>query len=96
MVRLEYKSLVTKETIGYYLSKIKDEQEKADFINTVLKFDIRISTKPVIRGDEFYYKIWIWRRGTNKRAHIKQYYPLYMLDKKSNPSGSAASSADEL
>ena len=30
MVKLEYKSLVTKETIDYYLSKIKDEKEKKD------------------------------------------------------------------
>ena len=31
MVRLEYKSLVTKETIDYYLSIIKDEKEKKEF-----------------------------------------------------------------
>jgi hypothetical protein len=31
MVRLEYKSLVTKEIIKYYLSnKIKDEKERKD------------------------------------------------------------------
>ena len=30
MVRLEYKSLVTKETIDYYLSKIEDEKQKKD------------------------------------------------------------------
>ena len=59
MVRLEYKSLVTKEIIDYYLSIIKDEDEKKDFLNTISKFDIRISTKPVIKGREFYYKIWI-------------------------------------
>ena len=28
MVRLEYKSLVTKEIIDYYLSKIKDNENK--------------------------------------------------------------------
>ena len=33
MVRLEYKSLATKETIDYYLSNIiKDEDEKKDFL----------------------------------------------------------------
>ena len=82
MVRLEYKSLVTKETIDYYLSIIKDEREKKDFLNTVSKFDIRISTKPVIKDEEFYYKIWILRRGTKKKAHIKEYYPLEFLKKK--------------
>ena len=79
MVHLKYKSLVTKEIIDYYLSKIKDDddkKQKKDFLSTISKFDIRISTKPVIKDDEFYYKIWILRRGTKKRAHIKQYYPL--------------------
>lgn len=61
MVQLEYKSLVTNETINYYLSKIKDEQEKKDFMSTISKFDIRISSEPVIKGKEFYYKIWILR-----------------------------------
>ena len=79
MVKLEYKSLVTKEIIDYYLSIIKDEDEKEDFRRTVSKFDIRISTEPVIKGEEFYYKIWIGRRGTKKRAHIKEYYPLKLL-----------------
>ena len=81
MVRLEYKSLVTKEIIDHYLSIIKDERDKKDFINTISKFDIRISTEPVIKGEEFYYKIWILRRGTKKKAHIKDYYPLHMLKK---------------
>jgi hypothetical protein len=55
MVRLEYKSLVTKETIDYYLSKIEDEKQKKDLMTTISKFDIRISTKPVIdeEYDEF-------------------------------------------
>jgi len=55
MVRLEYKSLVTKETIDYYLSKIEDEKHKKDLMTTISKFDIRISTKPVIdeEYDEF-------------------------------------------
>ena len=80
MVRLEYISLVTKETIDYYLSIIKDEEEKEDFQNTISKFDIRISTSPVIKGLEFYYKIWIHKRGTKKKAHIKEYYPLKLID----------------
>ncbi|MGI9011056.1 MAG: hypothetical protein ACR2F1_07700 [Nitrososphaeraceae archaeon] len=80
MARLEYKSLVTKETIDYYLSIIKDEDEKKDFLSTVSKFDIRISTEPVIKGLEFYYKIWILKQGTKKKAHIKQYYPLKLID----------------
>ena len=50
MVRLEYKSLVTKETINYYLSIIKNENVKKDFQSTVSKFDIKISTSPVIKG----------------------------------------------
>ena len=82
MVRLEYKSLVTKEIIEHYLSIINDEKVKKDFINTISKFDIRISTKPVIKGEEYYYyKIWMWRRGTKKRAHIKQYNTLESLKK---------------
>src|SRR5829696_6558795 len=88
MVHLEYKSLVTNETINHYLSIIKNEKEKKDFMNIISKFDIRICTKPVIREEEFYYKIWILRRGTKKKAHIKQYYPLHLLDKKSNLSSS--------
>ena len=81
MVRPEYKSLVTKEIIDHYLSIIKDENQRKNLMNTASKFDIRISTKPVIKEDEFYYKIWILRRGTKKKAHIKQYYPLHMLKK---------------
>jgi len=55
MVRLEYKSLVTKENIDYYLSKIEDEKQKKDLMTTISKFDIRVSTKPVIdeEYDEF-------------------------------------------
>ncbi len=41
MVRLEYKSLVTKENINYYLSIIKNKRKKKDFINTISKFDIK-------------------------------------------------------
>jgi hypothetical protein len=79
VVQLKYKSLVTKEIIDYYLSKIKDKDEKTDFISTVSKFDIRITTSPVIKDNEFYYKIWILRRHTKKKAQIKQYYPLKLL-----------------
>jgi hypothetical protein len=50
MVRLEYKSLVTKEIIDHYLSIIKDEKVKKNLMNTASIFDIRISTKPVIKG----------------------------------------------
>jgi hypothetical protein len=87
VVRLEYKSLVTKEITDHYLSIIKDEKVKKDFINTISKFDIRIATKPVIKGEEFYYKIWILRRGTKKRAHIKLYNKMELLKKeeKSKP-----------
>ena len=77
--------MVTNETINYNLSIIKDEGEKIDFLSTVSKFDIRVSTSPVIKGNEFYYKIWILR-SRKKRAHVKQYYPLQMLNKKSNNS----------
>jgi len=82
MVRLQYKSLVTNETVNYYLSVLKHEQEKKDFMKIVLTFDIKISTEPVIKGDEFFYKIWILKRGTKKRAHIKQYYSLDSLQEK--------------
>jgi hypothetical protein len=76
--------LVTKEIIDYYLSKIKDgEKQKKDLLSTVSKFDLKISTKPIIEKEyeEFYYKIWIWRRGTKKRAHIKLYNKLELLKK---------------
>ena len=89
MVKLKYLSLVTKEIIDYYLSKIKDnENQKKDMISTVSKFDIRISTKPVIEEEceEFYYKIWISRRGTKKRAHIKLYNKLELLKKEKRES----------
>ena len=58
MAKLKYITLVTKETIDYHLSIIKDdEKQKEDFQNTVSKFDIRISTSHIIKGLEFYYKI---------------------------------------
>lgn len=52
-------------------------------MSTISKFDIRIAIEPVIKAEEFYYKIWILRRSTKKKAHIKQYFPLHILDKKS-------------
>jgi hypothetical protein len=52
MVKLKYKSLVTKETINYYLSIIKDEDERIYLLSTVSKFEIRISTEPVIEEED--------------------------------------------
>ena len=64
MVKLKYISLVTKEIIQHYLSIIKDEKVKKDFMNTASKFDIMISTKPAIKDEKYYYyKIWIWLRA---------------------------------
>ena len=54
--------MVTKENIDYCLSKLKDEDEKEDFMNVVSKVDIKIATKPVIEGNEVCYNIWIWKR----------------------------------
>ena len=70
MSQLKYQSLVTKENIDYSLSKLKDEDEKKDFMNVVSKLDIRIATKPVIEGDEISYKIWLWDRNTKRRKHF--------------------------
>jgi hypothetical protein len=67
--------LVTKENIDYCLSKLKDEDEKEDFMNVVSKVDIRTATKPVIEGDELCYKIWIWERNTK----LRKYFELYLL-----------------
>ncbi len=80
MVQLKYRSFLTEENIEYYLSIISDESTKKDFINTLSKIDVRISTNPIISSDQFYYKIWIMRKGTKKKAHIK-YYPLVSLKK---------------
>ena len=85
MAHLKYKSLVTKEIIDYYLSKIKDdddEKQKKDLINTVSKFDIRISTEPIIRGDEFFYKIWILKKVTKKENSYKRILFLESLQEK--------------
>ena len=81
-MRLTYKSLVTKENIENSLSKIEDKQTKSNLINLLSKIDIRISTEPVIVGNEFYYKIWILKKGTKHKAHIKDYYSIELLDKK--------------
>ena len=81
-MRLKYRSLVTKENIEYYLSIIEDESTKRDLIRTASIIDVRISTKPVIKGNEFFYKIWVIRRGTKKKVHIKQYYSIKLLKKK--------------
>ena len=51
-------------------------------INLLSKIDIKISTKPVIVGNEFYYKIWILKKGTKKKAHIKDYHSLELLNEK--------------
>ena len=71
MSQLKYQSLVTKENIDYSLSKLKDEDEKKDFMNVVSKLDIRTDTKPVIEGDEVGYKIWIWDKNTKRRKHFR-------------------------
>ena len=51
-------------------------------INLLSKIDIRISTEPVIVGKEFYYKIWILKKGTKNKAHIKDYYSIELVNKK--------------
>ncbi|MGZ5484727.1 MAG: hypothetical protein ACXWFB_02295 [Nitrososphaeraceae archaeon] len=68
MVRLHYKSLVTKENIESILSKVEDKQTKRNFINLFSKIDIKVSTEPIIAGNEFYYKIWILKKGTKNKA----------------------------
>ena len=70
MSKQKYQSLVTKEIIDYSLSKLKDEDEKKDFMNVVSKLDIRIATEPVIEGDEISYNIWIWEKHTKRRRHF--------------------------
>ena len=39
MVKLKYKSLVTKDNVDYCLSIIKDEKNKKNFQSTVSKFE---------------------------------------------------------
>jgi hypothetical protein len=79
MVHLNYKSLVTKENVESIISKLEDEQLQKDFVNTISKIDIRITTEPVKIKDVYCYKIWISKKGTKKKALIKKYY-----DKKMN------------
>ena len=64
MSQQKYQSLVTKENIDYSLSKLKDEDEKEDFMNVVSKVDIKIDTKPVIEGNEICYNMLIRERNT--------------------------------
>ncbi len=86
--------MLTMENTKRILAKLKYEEQQwnkknhefqKDFLNVISKIDIRISIKPVIKGDEYYYKIWIYRKGTKNKAHIKQYYPLKILDKRLPP-----------
>ena len=81
-MRLKYRTLVTKENIDYYLSIIEDESTKRDLIRTVSKIDVRISTKPVIKGEEFYYKIWIIRKGTKKESPYKRILSIKIIEEK--------------
>jgi hypothetical protein len=71
MSQQKYQSLVTKENIDYCLSKLKDEDEKKDFLNVVSIVDIRIDPKPIIEEKEVCYKIWIWDRNTKRRKHFE-------------------------
>ena len=59
-----------------------NQQTKSNLINLLSKIDIKISTKPVIVGNEFYYNIWILKRGTKNKAHLKDYYSLELLNEK--------------
>ena len=79
MDHLNYKSLVTKENVESIISKLEDEQLQKDFVNTISKIDIRITTEPIKIKDVYCYKIWVSKKGTKKRALIKRYY-----DKKMN------------
>ena len=80
---LNYISLVTKENIETILSKIKDKQQQKDFLNIMLQIDVRISTEPVIVGNEFYYKVWILKRRTKKKTSLKLYYLISEINEKS-------------
>src|SRR5215203_113760 len=88
MTQLKYQSMLTMENIKRILSKLKYEEQQwnkkhqefqKDFLNILSKLDIRIANEPIIKGDEYYYKIWIYRRGIKNKDHIKQYYPLKIL-----------------
>ena len=71
MSQQRYQSLVTKENTDYCLSKLKDEDEKKDFLNVVSIVDIRIDPKHIIEENEVCYKIWIWDRNTKRRKHFR-------------------------
>ena len=71
MSQQKYQSLVTKENIDYSLSKLKDEDEKEDFMNVVSKVDIKIDTKPVIEGNEICYNMLIRERNTKRGKHFQ-------------------------
>src|SRR5215207_6487636 len=94
MTQLKYQSMLTRENIKRILSKLKYEEQQwnkknqefqKDFLAIISKLDIRIDNEPVIKEDEYYYKIWVYRRGTKNKAHIKQYYPLKILNKRLPP-----------
>lgn len=57
--------MLTMENTKRILAKLKYEEQQwnkknhefqKDFLNVISKIDIRISIKPVIKGDEYYYK----------------------------------------
>ena len=79
---LDYISLVTQENIENIVSKIEDKQQQKEFINIMLKIDVRISTEPIIVGKEFYYKIWILKKSTKNKVHLKLYFPITEIDEK--------------
>lgn len=61
---------------------MNDEQTKNNLINLLSKIDVKISMKPIIVGNEFYYKIWILKKGTKNKAHLNEYYSLELLNEK--------------
>lgn len=76
MTQQKYQTLVTKENIDYCLSKLKDEDEKKDFMDVISKVDIKIDTKPgiakpVIGGREICYNIFIRDRNTKQRKYFQ-------------------------
>jgi predicted transcriptional regulator len=56
---------------------------KNNLVNPLSKIDIRVSSEVVIVGNRIYYKIWILQKETKNNAHIKDYYSLELLTKKS-------------
>src|SRR5215211_8836234 len=94
MTQLKYQSMLTMENIKRILTKLKYEEQhwnkkhqefQKDFLNILSKIDIRISKEAVIKVDEYYYKIWVYKKGTKNKAHIKEYYPLNLLNKRLSP-----------